>query len=140
MRIFDKSAVNEFIGEGLWLGEGFDRPPPLNGAKTMVNGGRENCLWPETTCNTDCPHGTYVGFLADIVVTRAKRSGDHRTIAFLARKSRQVEIMRRGFCRTDERSIPGHWRHHPVVNNRLIAQLGNFGHRLSFCVARLVCH
>jgi hypothetical protein len=52
---------------------------------------------------------------------RAQRSGDHRTIALLAGKCCEMKIMRCGFCRTGQRSIPGHWWHHPVVNNWNIA-------------------
>lgn len=100
----------------------------------MVDSRRENGLWPETARNTDCSHDANVSFPADIVVARAKRPGDYRTVALLARKCRQMEIMGRSFFRAAERSIPGHGRHHPVVNNRIIAKLANFGHPALLCV------
>jgi hypothetical protein len=98
----------------------------------MVNGRRENGFWPGAASDTDRPHGADFRFLRDHVMARAQRSNDHRTIALLAWKSRQVEIVRRGFQWAHECSIPGHWRHHPI-SNRIVAQLGNFRHRgLSF--------
>ena len=103
----------------------------------MVDSRRENGLWPEAARDTNRPHSVDVSFLADIVMARSERPGDNRTVALLARKCREMEIMLRSFFRADERSIPGHWRHHPVVNNRLIAQPRNFGHRaLLLCATR----
>lgn len=62
----------------------------------MVDSRRENGLRPEAARDTNRAHGADVSFLADIVMARSKRTGDHRTVALLARKSREMEIMRRG--------------------------------------------
>src|SRR5579864_4052124 len=106
-----------------------DGPRPFDRAKTLVDRGRENGLWPVPARDTNCPHHADVGFLGDIVVARAQRCGDDRPIALLAWKSRQMEIMRGGFQRANKRSIPCHWRHRPGIHNRTIAELGNLGHR-----------
>jgi hypothetical protein len=93
----------------------------------MLHSRRENGFRPVSAGNTDRANCADLSFLGDNVMARSKRSGDDRTIALLAWKSRQMKIMRGSLCRAYKRSIPGHWRHHPAINNR-IAQLGNFGH------------
>lgn len=122
--------------ESLQTGRRFDGPRPFDWAKALIDRRRENRFWPVTARDTDSAHGADVGFLGDIVVARAQRANDDRTIALLARKSRQMEIMRSGFQWAHEHSIPGHWRHRPGIHNRIIAQLGNFGHRALLCVRR----
>lgn len=63
----------------------------------MVDSRRENGFWPGAASDTDRPHRADFRFLGNNVMARAQRSGNHRTIALWAWKSRQVEIMRRGF-------------------------------------------
>jgi hypothetical protein len=123
----------------LWLDDGFDGPRPLDRAKPLIHSRRENGLWPVPARDTDRPHGADVGFLSNIVVSSAQRSDDDGSIALLAWKSRQMEIMRCGFQRADECSIPGHGRHRPVVNNGILAQLGDLGHRALLLYAA-ICH
>jgi len=104
----------------------------------MLHSRRENGFRPGAASDTDHSHRSDFRFLRDNVMARAQPSGDHRTIALPAWKSRQMEIMRRGIRRTDQRSIPGHWRHRPGIYNRFIAQLGNyFGHGDLFLVAAM---
>src|SRR5258708_18750169 len=67
-----KSALSESSAERLQFGDGFDGPLPFDRAKTLVDDGRrENGLWPVSARDADCPHGTYISFLADVVLARA---------------------------------------------------------------------
>jgi hypothetical protein len=94
----------------------------------MVHGRRKNSFWPGAASDTNRSHGVDFCFLRNNVMPRAQRSGDHRPIALLAWKCREMKIMRCGFCRTGQRSISGHWWHHPVVNNWNIAFRNYFWH------------
>jgi len=113
----------------LRLDDGSDGPWPLDWTKAFIDRRRENGLWSVPARDTNRPHGADVGFLSNMVVSSAQRRNDNWPIALIARKSRQMKIMRCGFQRADECSIPGHWRHRPVVYNGLLAQLGDVGHR-----------
>jgi hypothetical protein len=124
------------LGEILRFNDRFDDPRPFDRTKTLIDRGRENGFWPATARDTNCAHGAHVCFPGDNVMSRTHRPGDHRTIALLAWKGRQMEIMRGCFQWAHECAFPCHWRHRPVGNNRIIAQLGYLGHwGLLLCAA-----